>query len=91
MEVKPTRKRAHSLGNGVIDVAFRWAQAADPEALLLSDDYNIAGEDGSIGLNMASRAPTSACLSMRFCISFGVRGFGEGRPRCTGRAGCEYR
>jgi endo-1,4-beta-xylanase len=35
------------LGPGVIADAFRWAHAADPEALLCYNDYNIAGEDGS--------------------------------------------
>jgi endo-1,4-beta-xylanase len=35
------------LGAGIIADAFRWAHAADPEALLCYNDYNIAGEDGS--------------------------------------------
>ncbi len=35
------------LGTGIIADAFRWAHAADPEALLCYNDYNIAGEDGS--------------------------------------------
>jgi endo-1,4-beta-xylanase len=35
------------LGLGIIADAFRWAHAADPEALLCYNDYNIAGEDGS--------------------------------------------
>ncbi len=35
------------LGPGIIADAFRWAHAADPEALLCYNDYNIAGEDGS--------------------------------------------
>lgn len=35
------------LGPGVIADAFRWAHAADPDALLCYNDYNIAGEDGS--------------------------------------------
>jgi endo-1,4-beta-xylanase len=35
------------LGTGVIADAFRWAHAADPHALLVYNDYNIAGEDGS--------------------------------------------
>jgi len=35
------------LGAGVIADAFRWAHAADPHALLVYNDYNIAGEDGS--------------------------------------------
>jgi endo-1,4-beta-xylanase len=35
------------LGPGIIADAFRWAHAADPDALLCYNDYNIAGEDGS--------------------------------------------
>ena len=35
------------LGPSVIADAFRWAHAADPDALLCYNDYNIAGEDGS--------------------------------------------
>jgi endo-1,4-beta-xylanase len=35
------------LGTAIIADAFRWAHAADPDALLFYNDYNIAGEDGS--------------------------------------------
>ena len=35
------------LGTGIIPQAFRWARQADPVALLMYNDYNIAGEDGS--------------------------------------------
>jgi endo-1,4-beta-xylanase len=35
------------LGPGIIADAFHWAHAADPEALLCYNDYNIGGEDGS--------------------------------------------
>ena len=35
------------LGAGIIADALRWAHAADPDALLCYNDYNIAGEDGS--------------------------------------------
>jgi len=35
------------LGTSIIPQAFRWARQADPVALLMYDDYNIAGEDGS--------------------------------------------
>lgn len=35
------------LGAGIIADAFRWAHAADPHAILVYNDYNIAGEDGS--------------------------------------------
>jgi len=36
-----------NLGTGIIADAFRWAHTADPRALLVYNDYNIAGEDGS--------------------------------------------
>ncbi len=36
-----------NLGTGIIPQAFRWARQADPVALLMYNDYNIAGEDGS--------------------------------------------
>ena len=35
------------LGEGVIADAFRWAHEADPKALLMYNDYNITGEDGT--------------------------------------------
>ena len=35
------------LGTSIIPQAFRWAREADPVALLMYNDYNIAGEDGS--------------------------------------------
>jgi endo-1,4-beta-xylanase len=35
------------LGEGILTDVFRWARAADPHALLVYNDYNIAGEDGS--------------------------------------------
>jgi endo-1,4-beta-xylanase len=35
------------LGAGIVAEAFRWAHAADPNALLFYNDYNIAGEDGT--------------------------------------------
>ena len=35
------------LGTGIIPQAFRWARQADPVALPMYNDYNIAGEDGS--------------------------------------------
>jgi endo-1,4-beta-xylanase len=36
-----------NLGEGVIADAFRWAHAADPDALLFYNDYNITGQDGN--------------------------------------------
>lgn len=35
------------LGEGIIADAFRWAHQADPKALLMYNDYNIAGQDGT--------------------------------------------
>ncbi|NUS10759.1 MAG: endo-1,4-beta-xylanase [Streptomyces sp.] len=35
------------LGSGIIGDVFRWAHAADPKALLMYNDYNITGEDGT--------------------------------------------
>jgi len=35
------------LGDGVLEDAFRWAHEADPHALLMYNDYNITGEDGT--------------------------------------------
>jgi endo-1,4-beta-xylanase len=35
------------LGEGVIADAFRWAHQADPHAILVYNDINIAGEDGT--------------------------------------------
>jgi endo-1,4-beta-xylanase len=35
------------LGKGIIADAFRWARQADPKAVLMYNDYNIAGQDGT--------------------------------------------
>ena len=35
------------LGSSIVADAFRWAHAADPNALLCYNDFNIAGEDGT--------------------------------------------
>jgi endo-1,4-beta-xylanase len=35
------------LGEGILADAFRWAHQADPKALLVYNDYNIGGEDGT--------------------------------------------
>ncbi|SEM51896.1 endo-1,4-beta-xylanase [Streptacidiphilus jiangxiensis] len=35
------------LGEGIVADAFRWAHQADPKALLMYNDYNIAGQDGT--------------------------------------------
>jgi endo-1,4-beta-xylanase len=36
-----------NLGEGIVADAFRWAHAADPDALLIYNDYNITGQDGN--------------------------------------------
>jgi len=46
-QIKPTDFWVSHLGTDVIADAFRWAHAADPDAILCYNDYNIAGEDGS--------------------------------------------
>ncbi|GLX51097.1 beta-xylanase [Streptomyces hygroscopicus subsp. hygroscopicus] len=35
------------LGSGIVGDVFRWAHKADPKALLMYNDYNITGEDGT--------------------------------------------
>jgi len=45
--INPNDFWVSNLGAGVIPQAFRWAHQADPHALLMYNDYNIAGEDGS--------------------------------------------
>ena len=46
-QINPNDFWISHLGAGIIADAFRWAHAADPDALLCYNDYNIAGEDGS--------------------------------------------
>jgi endo-1,4-beta-xylanase len=46
-QINPSDFWISHLGPGIIADAFRWAHAADREALLCYNDYNIAGEDGS--------------------------------------------
>jgi endo-1,4-beta-xylanase len=57
------------LGPGVIADAFRWAHAADPEALLCYNDYNIAGEDGSNAKSDAAFAMVQNLVSERVPIN----------------------
>jgi len=45
--INPNDFWVSNLGTGIIPQAFRWARQADPHALLMYNDYNIAGEDGS--------------------------------------------
>ena len=46
-QVNPNDFWISHLGVGILADAFRGAHAADPDALLCYNDYNIAGEDGS--------------------------------------------
>jgi endo-1,4-beta-xylanase len=46
-QINPGDFWVSNLGTGIIPQAFRWARQADPHALLMYNDYNIAGEDGS--------------------------------------------
>jgi len=46
-QVNPNDFWISHLGQGIIADAFTWAHAADPQALLCYNDYNIGGEDGS--------------------------------------------
>jgi endo-1,4-beta-xylanase len=46
-ELDPTNWWIVNAGPGIIPAAFRWAHAADPNALLFYNDYNIGGEDGT--------------------------------------------
>jgi endo-1,4-beta-xylanase len=45
--IDPNNFWVSHLGPGILADVFRWAHAADPQALLFYNDYNIAGEDGS--------------------------------------------
>jgi endo-1,4-beta-xylanase len=45
--IDPNNWWIQQLGPDIIPQAFRWAREADPGALLMYNDYNIAGEDGT--------------------------------------------
>jgi endo-1,4-beta-xylanase len=45
--IDPNRFWTAHLGPDILKDVFRWARAADPHAILVYNDYNIAGEDGS--------------------------------------------
>ena len=45
--INPSDFWVSNLGADIIPQAFRWAREADPGALLMYNDYNIAGEDGT--------------------------------------------
>jgi endo-1,4-beta-xylanase len=46
-ELDPANWWIVNAGPDIIPEAFRWAHAADPNALLFYNDYNIGGEDGT--------------------------------------------
>jgi endo-1,4-beta-xylanase len=46
-ELDPANWWIVNAGPEIIPDAFRWAHAADPDALLFYNDYNIGGEDGT--------------------------------------------
>jgi endo-1,4-beta-xylanase len=46
-QLDPTNFWIANAGPDIIPDAFRWAHAADPNALLFYNDYNIGGEDGT--------------------------------------------
>jgi len=46
-ELDPTNWWIVNAGPDIIPDAFRWAHAADPNALLFYNDFNIGGEDGT--------------------------------------------
>ncbi len=56
------------LGQGVIADAFRWAHAADPKAILVYNDYNIAGEDGSNAKSDAAYAFVKSLIAQHVPI-----------------------
>ena len=46
-QVDPANFWIVNAGPEVIELAFKWAHEADPAALLMYNDYNIGGEDGT--------------------------------------------
>ena len=67
-QIKPNDFWISHLGPGIIADAFRWAHAADPEALLCYNDYNIAGEDGSNAKFNAAFAMVKSLLAQKVPI-----------------------
>src|SRR5579871_5128934 len=67
-QINPNDFWVSHLGVGVIADAFRWAHAADPEALLCYNDYNIAGEDGSNAKFAAAFAMVKSLLAQKVPI-----------------------
>jgi endo-1,4-beta-xylanase len=67
-QIKPTDFWIAHLGPGILADVFRWAHAADPDALLCYNDYNIAGEDGSNAKFDAALALVKNLLAQRVPI-----------------------
>lgn len=62
-QINPNDFWISHLGTGILADVFRWAHAADPEALLCYNDYNIAGEDGSNAKFNAAYATVKGLLA----------------------------
>jgi len=67
-QVKPTDFWIAHLGVGILADVFRWAHAADPDAILCYNDYNIAGEDGSNAKFNAALALVKSLLAQKVPI-----------------------
>jgi endo-1,4-beta-xylanase len=67
-QIKPTDFWIAHLGTGILADVFRWAHAADPDAILCYNDYNIAGEDGSNAKFNAALALVKSLLAQRVPI-----------------------
>ena len=62
-ELDPTNWWIVNAGPDIIPAAFQWAHAADPNALLFYNDYNIGGEDGTNAKSDAVYAYVQQLLS----------------------------
>jgi endo-1,4-beta-xylanase len=67
-QIKPTDFWIAHLGTSILADVFRWAHAADPDAILCYNDYNIAGEDGSNAKFNAALALVKSLLAQRVPI-----------------------
>jgi endo-1,4-beta-xylanase len=61
--IDPSNFWIAALGPGILADAYRWAHEADPGALLVYNDYNIGGEDGTNAKSDAVYAWLSQQLS----------------------------
>lgn len=71
--INPNDFWVSNLGTGIIADAYRWAHEADPHALLMYNDYNIAGEDGT---NAKSDA-VSAWVQQQLDQGVPINGIGD--------------